>query len=141
MESQEFNNEWNSACGSNIPSFRVETACIACSPYSVMGDVRQLRRMYRPEEGPYVHVTFYLHNMYYKAADWEAKFQNVAEGTNEVTLTYYLKEIDPPAGYDVLSDVYSVTVKGQRTVSATVSRMERLEKPNSFFAFSLVNST
>lgn len=74
MEPQEFNNEWNSACGSNIPSFRVETACIACSPYSVMGDVRQLRRMYRPEEGPYVHVTFYLHNMYYKAADWEADF-------------------------------------------------------------------
>lgn len=74
METQRSQNGGNHVCGDNIPYFRVEEARVACSPYPSIGEVRQLRRMYRPEEGPYVHVTFYLHNMCYKDSDWEADF-------------------------------------------------------------------
>ena len=99
MKTQKSQREGGSECGNDIPSFQVKEARVACSPYSSIGEVRQLRRMYRPEEGPYVHVTFYLHNMHYKEKDWDADFwvQMVGDKVYEENVHIKVPQDEPTA--------------------------------------------
>ncbi len=54
--------------------FRVEDVRIACLPHREVSEVRQLRRLYSPCEGSYIHVTFYLHNLRFRSEDWSSCF-------------------------------------------------------------------
>lgn len=99
MKTQKSQREGGRECGNDIPSFQVKEARVACSPYSSIGEVRQLRRMYRPDEGPYVHVTFYLHNMHYKEKDWDADFwvQMVGDKVYEENVHIKVPQDEPTA--------------------------------------------